>query len=183
MTRKNKWDYGTRNAPPNFRAGEWVIPTFALSRYPGWSGKEPRRIEEVVFEQHDGTTGRWRLKIYNPAKSIYPQGKAVIVGGYSLYNPGSFERVRESLLTNEEKSMSNTEKTKFFAIRIIAPNQIDGGLTVADHGTTPLHDFESEVRKDVRDRIQENEQWIIVQTRAKMVGEPPRPPVTITEYR
>jgi hypothetical protein len=196
MSRKknNQWDYGNINNPPPFRKGDYVIPTLADSRYPGWKGMEPREIEDVVFDVYDGSTGRWRYKIWNPVKPIYLTDilrhatgvKPDSYGGYSLYNPANFE-LYHCNQSKEDTTMSYRQ-TRFFAMQVLGEDTM-GGFNVVDKGaespivTTPLRAHQSEARKDVKDQIREGEQWVVCQTVCLIEGEAPRPPIRVTEFR
>lgn len=163
--------------PPPLSAGDWVCPK--ISSYYGWRKQEPRQIEEVVyFEEAD----RWTYRICNPTSEK----------GYSNYNVNNFYKVGDAHYG--EHKMAAYEKTKFFAMKIASPYGTEslsfeatsvfhpGDMARTLH-TTPLRDHQSAVRADVSSRIQEGDRWLVVQTVCMFEGEPPRPPIRVTEYK
>lgn len=178
---RSRSQYNTPENPPPFRKGDWVVPSKARTKYPGWHPAVPRQIAEVVWDG-DERYGRWSYRIFNPQKN------SQYMDGYSHYNPDNFELASNKLLGTTPM----TQKAQFFAIRLQEEQTTgDGSLEITDvrntdagaiH-TTPLYDTKQDVVELVRSRILHGERWMVLQTVCLLEGEEPRPPVRITEYR
>lgn len=184
---------------PHIFAGDWVVPNGNYN-YPKWPRNEPREVKEVV---RDEDNGNYTLRIWNPFKT---NG-----AGFSHFNPDNFRVVPRR--DDEDQNMVKEQiADRFFAIKLnrnpedVRIKQEDvphtlslgydenGGFHLADvntnhevdenhYDTTPLRDSRTKVTNDVRDLIQHGERWVICEAIAFIDGEPPRPPIKITEIR
>ena len=186
--------------PPSIVDGDWVVPNGNYS-YPKWPRDDPRQVKEVVF---DGENRTYTLKIWNPFKT---NG-----AGYSHFNPDNFRVVsRPDHLESNMAKEPTTDR--FFAIKLqynpddaaaAEPEKLphvpllgkaeNGGFHLADvnpdheedvnhYDTTPLRESRTKVTNDVRDIIKHGERWVICEAIAFIDGEPPRPPIKLTELR
>ena len=159
-----------REGRPDFEGGDMITPN-GNYRYGGnykWPTGEYRQVLGVVYNtDYD----YWSLEVFNPELRVV-----------SKYNPRNFIKEHETVAPHYQK-------TKYCAVKLdpsqTSPHE-DGLCTIESSGgftTTPLRDTASMVKRDVEDRLQEGDRWMIIQTHSLLEAEPPRPPIRITEYK
>ena len=132
-----------------------------------------------VFGVERSASGNLLLKLENTmcqyGSSPYVAANFTVVKGARYKSEPKVEPKKET------KKMAAYEKTKYLGVRII-PND-DGEFILYDEKTTPLQNARSDVLRDIREIMQPNEQWVILQLISKVELADPRPPVKITEYK
>ncbi len=117
---------------------------------------------------------------------------------YASYNYGDFAviiKVNENTLTirNDASPYGTSDYVKNNWIFVRRPQKKDNqmayektkyfGIKMTSIGKTEMYDHQSEVRTTIKERLQEGEQWIIVQTLCMIEYAEPKPPIKVTEYR
>lgn len=181
---RSRW-YESMGHPP-FAKGDYITPDQSWSYYAGKQHMWPHGEFRVIKSVRKNLNGDWVLAVHNP-----------VVGRLSEYSPKNF--IKQEGMTHV---MAGFARTKYFAVKLnmssTAPEEHgladNGGLHLADVNTDPaedsnhndttrLRDSRQEVLQDVKMLIEGGEKWAICQMLAVVDGEPPRPPVRVTELR
>lgn len=180
---KSRW-YSSYGRPP-FSKGDFVTPAPGRYAYSGkqhmWRVGEYREVLDVIQNLNQD----WVLVIENP-----------VCARTSEYTPKNF--IKREGVTHVTAGFA---RTQYFAVKLNlgqAPEQSgisdNGGLWLSDvnkdhetdvnhYDTTPLRLSRQEVLSEIKERIEAGESWVICQTLALVQGEPPRPPIRVTELR
>jgi hypothetical protein len=76
------------------------------------------------------------------------------------------------------------ERTKYFAMKLASDYHLhEDGVVFDETSGTLLRGSKHQTALDVTRIIKEGEKWLVLQTVQLMEGQPPRPPIAITEYK
>lgn len=120
-----------------------------------------------VLDVAKSATGSTIIKLSNAESPL----------GYSWYLAENFEFIER------EHKMPAYEKTQYFAARLDSSKESGHFLHLDPEGLTCMRYSKHIAMQDVKELIQEGEQWVILQTVMKLTGESPKPPVSIVEYK
>lgn len=163
MAKAPKWR--VHQGKPPFNAGDLVTP---ISRgYHGWYVGDTR---EVKYIHYDEFNDRVTIVIDNP-KSPY---------GESKYNPNLLRVVTPAHKRNEGMAY---EKKQWIGLKIDPSYSSVAEAIGHPQDNTAMLNSQHEVRVEVAKRVREGDHWIVLETVAMIKGEPPRPPISVTEYK
>ncbi len=84
----------------------------------------------------------------------------------------------------EKTKMANAyEKTKYFGVRLSKNQRYEGCIDIDNDEMTKLHDSKHAAITDTQSIMKEGEDWVILQTIARVRLAEPKPPIVVTEYK
>lgn len=149
---------------PEIKVGDMVVPN-GRHKYGGlhkWPSNEPRRVSAVRLEDHP--TPYWTISVWNPQ-----------LDKYSNYDPRNFKVVNPE----ENGEIGMAQRAVYYAVDFTENKEGYGPESRTIRGP---YSTKHEARVDVATIIHEGDKWVIMQTIMLIEGEPPRPPIRITDY-